>query len=163
MVDLAATCHCRRMVDQLRAAAVVVTVPALAIATAWWIGDLSETLAAPDFMVRPMELSAGTTRAVGLVATALCISGLASAVQLTRSGGRGRRLVAVLLPLFALAAYLGLGYRITTAGVTGANIGGGLFVFSSFVVVPIAIGASVAIWWVTRQREVDPRHSRRRR
>ena len=159
MVDSAATCDCARMVDQLRATALFVSVPALAIATAWWIGDLSETLVDPDFMFRPMDLSPGTSRAVGLVATAICIAGLVAAVQLTRSDGGGRRLVAVLLPLLALAAYLGLGYRITTAGVTGANIGGGLFMLTSFVVLPLAIGASVAIWWVTRQREVDPGRS----
>ena len=159
MVDAAAACDCRRMVDRLRAAATIVAVPALAVATAWCIGDLSETFVDPDFFFRPVELSPGTSRAVGLVATALCASGLVSAVQLTRSGGTGRRLVAALVPLWALAAYVGLGYRITTAGVTGANIGGGLFLLSSFVVVPVAIGASVASWWVTRKREVDTRHS----
>jgi hypothetical protein len=52
--------------------------------------------------------------------------------------------------------YLGLGYRIVTAGVIGANIGGGLFVLTSFVVVPVAIGSSVAVWWGTRRRVVGP-------
>ncbi len=82
--------------------------------------------------------------------------GLAAAVQLTRSGGCGRRVVAVLVPWWVLAVYLGLGYRILTAGVIGANIGGGLFVLTSFVVVPVAVVSSVAVWWVTRNRVVDP-------
>jgi hypothetical protein len=159
MVDAAAICDCARMVDQLRVAAVCVSVPALAMATAWWIGDLSESLVDPDFMFRPVDLSPGASRALGLTATAICIAGLVSGVQLARSGGRGRRLVAVLVPLWALAAYLGFGYRITTAGVTGANIGGGLFMLTSFVVLPLAAGATVAIWWVTRPREVDSRRS----
>jgi hypothetical protein len=62
----------------------------------------------------------------------------------------------VLVPWWVLAVYLGLGYRIVTAGVIGANIGGGLFVLTSFVVVPFAIGSSVAVWWATRRRVVGP-------
>jgi hypothetical protein len=62
----------------------------------------------------------------------------------------------VLVPWWVLAVYLGLGYRIVTAGVIGANIGGGLFVLTSFVVVPVAIGSSVAVWWGTRRRVVGP-------
>lgn len=144
------------MVDRLRAAAVFVSVPALAIATAWWIGDLSSTLDDPDYMLRPIDLSSETSWAVGFVATAACLVGAAAAVLLTRSGCCGRRLVAVLVPWWVLAVYLGLGYRIVTAGVIGANIGGGLFVLTSFVVVPFAIGSSVAVWWATRRRVVGP-------
>jgi hypothetical protein len=156
MVNAAAISDRARMVDQLRAVAVFASVPSLAIATAWWLGDLSETIDDPDYLVRPIGLSPEASLAVGFVATAACIAGLAAAVQLTRSGGCGRRAVVVLVPWWVLAVYLGLGYRIMTAGVIGANIGGGLFVLTSFVVVPVAIGSSVAVWWATRRRVAGP-------
>ena len=145
------------MTDRLRPAAVFASVPALVVAAAWWIGDLSEDVPDPDFMFRPIELPSKVSLAVGLIATAVCVVGVVAGVLLTRSGGPGRRTVVVLVPWLVLAMYLGYGYRVTTAGVSGANIGGGLFVMATFIAVPVAVGASVAVWRTTRQRTVDHR------
>jgi uncharacterized membrane protein YhaH (DUF805 family) len=62
------------------------------------------------------------------------------------------------LPLVAVGAFAGLGYRVMTAAVDGANIGAGfVIVFGPFLVVP-ALGFSARRWRaLSRQSGHDPR------
>jgi hypothetical protein len=54
-----------------------------------------------------------------------------------------RRWLWVLVPLACSASYAGYTYNVTTAPVSGANIGGGLLMLFSFVFIPAMLGISI--------------------
>ncbi|WP_143676326.1 hypothetical protein [Streptomyces sp. TLI_146] len=112
-------------------AAAVVLVAAVPVATWWLTGQQNAQGFAPselDYAVRPLALGPGLETALGAVALAL--AGV-SAGALLRASWQERfdpRWWQVVLPLLAAGMLLGVGWRILTAGVIGANIGAGFVV-----------------------------------
>ncbi|MEO7745842.1 MAG: hypothetical protein ABIV05_06390 [Actinomycetota bacterium] len=115
-------------VVRLAGLCLVVAVPVL---TWWLVGDLSTVSLAedPDYALRPLPVNPTTERAVGIASLALAVGAVAVLTWATRRRALDRRWVKVLVLLVAAGGVVGLGWRILTAGVIGANIGAGLFVF----------------------------------
>jgi hypothetical protein len=123
-------------------AAVVAGLVALPLATAWVVGDQSSPGFAEyelDYIYRPFEFSP----ALGWASVAIVLaSGILSALAF-RQGVLRRAWLPVVLMLAGLGVVLGYGFRVVTAGVIGANIGGamlllfGLPVLAVYVVVII--------------------------
>jgi len=114
----------------------------------WWLTGpvargvpLSED---PDYFVRPPHLDPALIRTVGIVSTSLCVIGLAIALRASWTGLLRGRWWAVIGPLLLAGAVLGLGERVLTAPVIGANIGAGFGIVAG---VPVVL-ASVA-WAVS--------------
>lgn len=116
---------------QLATAAAVLIVVAVPVVTWWLIGDQSTTSAEnADYVVQPsFRLSNKTTRALGI--GALVVSVAAAAWLIGASASHSFDLIwwSIVGPLLLLGILLALGWRVFTAGVVGANIGAGLFVF----------------------------------
>lgn len=117
---------------------------------AWWlIGDLSSVGFAPDeldYMVRApefLERHAAAAGVVGAVLTGACAAMLG---WLYIRGHIERRWPAVVAEVAVLGVLAGGAARIVTAGVIGANIGGGLVV----LIVPAGI---FALRWVIRSNQ----------
>jgi hypothetical protein len=133
--------------SQLAVAAAIVLVLAVTIVTWWQIGDQSSTTPDnADYVIRPpFRLSAAAERAVGTSSAAL---GIVAALWLIwASLGHGFRPAwwSVAGPLLLLGMLLGTGWRVFSAGVIGANIGAGLFVF---VAGPVIV--AVLAWVIFR-------------
>jgi hypothetical protein len=124
-------------------AVVVLASPVLA----WFaVGDTSEAVPNPDYMFRPPSLS--TTQELALGATAFALGAAAAVVVVSalRSGVVALGELAPAVPLLLAGAFLGLAARIVTAGVSGANIGGGLVIlFGPFVLLALVVW-SVILW-----------------
>jgi hypothetical protein len=97
---------------------------------AWWLtGDLSEPLppgTAPDHLIRPPSMDPPVERVVGLGSVAVAGGTLALLLRASRYRWFDRRWWAALLPAMGVGALAGLGCRVATAAVIGANIGAGL-------------------------------------
>lgn len=96
---------------------------------AWWvIGDQSETHTNPDYLFRAPDLDPGAVRIVGLVAVLIVAVCVGSFVSWTRRRLVPRSWWSVEGPALFAGFATGYGLRIITAGVSGANIGGGLVI-----------------------------------
>jgi hypothetical protein len=62
----------------------------------------------------------------------------------------------VLVPLLVAGAFCGAGWRVITAGVVGANIGGGLLLVSGVPIVVTLIGVAVVVAWSLRRQRRHP-------
>ncbi|HEV8649751.1 MAG TPA: hypothetical protein VG276_10190 [Actinomycetes bacterium] len=142
------------------AAAAVALVVAMPVATWWLVGDQTDPdfkrrLQAdgdpairagldPDYMFRPFDIAPATERAVGVVAVVLVV---AAVIVLTLASLTGRLHVGwwgVLGVLSLVGAGCGSGWRVMTAAVSGANIGGGIVLMLGG---PIGLGlVGVALW-----------------
>jgi len=150
---------------------VVVGVGVVAVAPlTWWVaGAIPDEIPVDrrryaDYAVRPPSLSESQTLAIGLVSLVAVLGGLAVLIDGVGSGRIRREWLGVLAPCAAVAAYLGVGYRIATMAVHGANIGFGLMVLGSFAVVPVLGGiALVRAWHLTTDRARSKRGRGRRR
>lgn len=126
--------------------AAVTTSTVLSAVLAWWlVGDLSYTGSAGeqglDRLAAP-PITEGTALVLGAV----------SAVLLPLVLLVAWRLRSVLLPAVVLGVLVGAAGRVITAGVIGANIGGGMVLLASpFVLVPLVI------WMAVRWRAVAVR------
>ena len=130
---------------------------ALVVATpvvTWWVsGDLSEGVHDPDYMVRPLPLSRVAETAIGTTAAAIALAALVVVVRSARRHEVDRRWLAVLGPLVAAGVVCGFGWRVVTAGVIGANIGGGMvMLFAPWVVLGLVIAAAVQGYGLCRER-----------
>lgn len=120
--------------------------------TFFWVGDLSEAIEPryADYLWRPWAFLSEHETVVGVVSVVVFLVAGAALVAARRAGRMPAPLLAQVIVLTLFAAWLGLGYRVLTAGVTGANIGGGgvllltpVFALLSVVlVVVLAIRAS---------------------
>jgi hypothetical protein len=113
----------------LPAATLVVAVP-VAVWGLWGQQDAAGFRPSElDYAYRPPRLPAGLDTWLGIAALLVMVVAGAVLVQATRR----RRLAAhwwgVLVPLMLAGAAVGVGERVLTAGVIGANIGAGLAVF----------------------------------
>ncbi len=119
------------------------------VVTWWTIGDMSTTKTQrPDYLLRPLMLSETAELLVGITATAAMLGSFISLVGLWR-----RRLirwvdVGIVLPLLVIGVVLGVTYRVITAGVIGANIGGALMImlFDPAIIICMLILSAAQCW-----------------
>jgi hypothetical protein len=111
---------------------------------AWWlIGDLSESPGTDYFMLRPLTLKLGSERISGALASVVAVVGLA--LVLRARWGRTALSVWDRALLLTLGAEVGAAfvYRVFTAGVRGANIGGGLLLLMGVPVVAFMLALAI--------------------
>jgi len=132
VVSGAATGHyalVRTAPERVLLSGVVVAITAAGF-TAWLVGDLSEIDygGGLDYMVQPLPISAATMTGLGVVSLALYVAVTVFLGWSWPSASQRMSLPQwVLLPT-TVGVIVGVGYRVITAGVIGANIGGGLIV-----------------------------------
>ncbi|MEU4691581.1 hypothetical protein [Actinoplanes sp. NPDC023714] len=108
----------------------------------WWIvGDQTDPEAASlgvplDYALRPLPLSTGQERLIGIAATVLLIAAVAVMIAAVVRRRADPLWLLLLLPLSLAAAIAGACHRIFTAGTIGANIGAGLV---TFFVIPVGV------------------------
>ncbi len=101
----------------------------------------------PDYMFRPLPLTGGQELAI--TAAALTIS--AAAIVFSTVAYRRRLLgtadLRVALPVVLAGAYSGIAWRMMTAAVIGANIGGGMALMFAVIFLPaMVIWFGVELW-----------------
>ncbi|MFD9567050.1 hypothetical protein [Streptomyces sp. NPDC059994] len=128
------------------AGAAAVLIAAVPVAAWWLMGQQNVDGVAPaelDYAFRPLAIGPAQETALGAAALLLA---LCSAVFLLDASRRGRfdaRWWQVVLPLLAAGLLLGVGWRILTAGVIGANIGAGLALFLAGPTVTALVAGAV--------------------
>jgi hypothetical protein len=125
----------------LTVAAAMVLGAAVPVVTWWLIGDLSTTRPDnADYVIRPLvRVSPGAARVLGIVSLVLAIAAAAWLSWASLHSGVDLRWWSVAGPLLALGMLLGLGWRVFTSGVIGANIGAGLYaVFIGPIILALA-------------------------
>lgn len=130
-----------------RRLAICVAIATLPITTWWMVGDLSEGPYAQDYMFKAPTLARNHQLVVGIVATLLLlVSGgvLVAAVAHRRLSWVNVRPA---VPLLLAGAFSGWAARVMTARVSGANIGGGLFMLLGPLVL---LGAIAWSWYFAR-------------
>jgi hypothetical protein len=145
----------------MAAVALVVAVP---VATWWLVGDQTDPdfkrrLQAdgdpairagydPDYMFRPFDIAPATERTVGVVGVVLMVAAVVVLVLAWLTGRLHKGWWGVLGVLSLVGAGCGYGWRVMTAAVSGANIGGGIVLVFG---VPIGLGlVGVALWGAWR-------------
>ena len=125
-------------------ALLVVLVPVVA----WWtVGDVSEDLRHPDHLFQPLSLSPAAETVIGVAASALAlVAGILAGIGARSGEVRPRELLGA-VPLVAAGAFLGLSHRVLTAGVGGANIGGGMVLLFGPVVLGALLLLAGVLWW----------------
>ncbi|MEV7346108.1 hypothetical protein [Streptomyces sp. NPDC093544] len=98
-----------------------------------------------DYAFQPLGIPEGLDTVLGV--TALLVAGVGATllVRASRSGGLDKHWWGVLAPLIMAGLLVGMGWRVMTAGVIGANIGAGLVVFFGGPVV-----AGLLLWALGR-------------
>jgi hypothetical protein len=118
------------------------------VATWWLVGDLSEGPGAsgrppPDYMFRPPRLSDTVETVLGVSAVLVAVSALVALAGATWQGAVELRRWRVLAPLMVAGIYCGFAWRVMTAAVHGANIGGGMLLMFGVVFVPAMVAIAV--------------------
>jgi hypothetical protein len=125
------------------------------VLTWWLVGDLSEPERAGglDYLFEPLPLS--STQENLIVGTAAVASVASAAVLILRLHRHQVRYVdvRVLVPLVLIGFYCGISWRTVTAGVHGANIGGGLALLALPLV--LLVGALWTVWWRPGKQPTD--------
>lgn len=120
------------------------------IAVARVVGETTITDVDPrfvEYVVRPPDIPVGVELALGSLSAVLVGAATAALAWSWSREPPEPGFLSVLLPLVALGAILGFGWRVMTAAVIGANIGAVLLVvFGSPVVLGLVIWAGVAAW-----------------
>ena len=128
------------------AVAIVLLVLVTPVVVWWIVGDVSEVSGpSADYLFRPPSVSAATETSLG-VASHLCA--VVSTAMLWRAHRRrpfGRRRVIAVGCLLLVGAIAGYGYRVLTAGVSGANIGGGLIILLGPVIIAGLLIAAIIL------------------
>ena len=126
--------------------AAVAVVLASPVVTWFAVGDTSENVADPDYMFRPPALSGAEELSLGGLAVGMALAGMAVLIlAVTRRVVTNRELLFA-LPLLFAGVFIGMGARIVTAGVIGANIGGGIVVLIGPFVVMGLVLLSAVLW-----------------
>jgi len=124
------------------AGAVVVAAP---FAVWSWVGDQSSPGTDLDYMAHPPVLSSGQESIVLIAATLALAVGVVVLVAAQAKGATRPPILALTAVAAAYTGAVGLGYRIVTAGVIGANIGGGLVLMAALPTTAVAALAVVLI------------------
>ncbi|WP_063764448.1 hypothetical protein [Streptomyces sp. NRRL S-481] len=98
-----------------------------------------------DYAYQPWGVGDGVAAVAGGVALVLAVAGAAALVRGARRGVLDPRWWGVLGPLVVVGLMAGVGLRILTAGVVGANIGAGLLIMLG---TPVA--AALVLWALGR-------------
>lgn len=98
-----------------------------------------------DYAFQPFGIPDGLDTVLGAIALVLAGVGATLLVRASRSGGMDKRWWGVLAPLVMAGVLVGVGWRVLTAGVIGANIGAGLVIFFGGPVV-----AGLLLWALGR-------------
>ncbi|GAA4568430.1 hypothetical protein GCM10023176_22820 [Micromonospora coerulea] len=126
----------------------LVLILATPVASWWLVGDLSEEVAEGvelDYGIPPLSLDPLGDGVVGVLACIAAIRALALLVSATSSRRLDSRWWLVLLPLVGAGVLVGFAWRVLTAGVIGANIGGGLtIIFGGPLLGVLLIAAAAA-------------------
>jgi hypothetical protein len=107
----------------------------------------------PDYLWRPWDALIEHERLIGGVA-AVVVSGSILALLLMRRHLGAWAMAPVLAATAAFAllgAWVGVGYRVVTAAVVGANIGGGMVILATPALVFVELVAAVV--WRSRRRQ----------
>jgi hypothetical protein len=122
---------------------------------AWWlIGDQSETNLRPrdelDYVSRAPAISGRVTAIVGAIALVIVVVGVVVHFIAAKRGLLDLRWLAVLATFLIAGFLLAAIGRAVTAGVVGANIGGGMAIVFGLPVVALLIGYAVvqATWLI---------------
>ena len=130
------------------AAAAGLLVLATPVATWWVTGDLSEPIPDPDYMVRPIRLPEGVELAAGIGSVVLGLASIAVLARLFQTRSLDRKWLPPIVFLVVAGAIVGWGWRVLTAGVGGANIGGGMvMLFGGPLVVVLIVAAVVTAFF----------------
>lgn len=113
--------------------AAIVLIATAPVVTWWVVGPQDEHVPGRnpddyDRLFEPVRLGAQAELTVGLIATALAVAALARLVTASMHGRFDPRWWFTIIGFAAIGAGIGFGYRIVTAGVIGANIGGGIMI-----------------------------------
>lgn len=138
---------------QLSAAVLVAAVPV----AAWGLMGQQNADELPsadlDYAFQPLNIPDGTAALIGAIALALAGVGAAMLVRASRRGSLDRRWWGVLAPLTVAGVIVGVGWRVLTAGVVGANIGAGLvIIFGGPVVAGLVLWALFRGVWLADHR-----------
>jgi hypothetical protein len=127
--------------------AAIVLILAVPVVTWWLVGDQSTTKPDnADYVVRPpFRMSKGVTRVVGAASLTLALAAAAWLIYASASASFDNRWWSVIGPMLLLGVLLGVGWRVFTAGVVGANIGAGIF---AFVAGPVIL--AIVAWVIFR-------------
>ena len=122
---------------QLAGAGLVAATPV----AAWWVvGDRSSRgFDDLDYMFRPLDLPLWVEMLAGAVAVAVVMFSLFALAEARLDGTQLRTLVL----LTVAGVIIGAGWRCVTAGVIGANIGGGMVLLLGLPLATGLIGAAV--------------------
>jgi len=120
--------------------AAVALIAAVPVATWWAVGDPSTDLPDPDYQIRPLDIGQTTEQIAGVIATVLAAAAVVALVGAGRAGRFDRRWWPVLVELVLAGALCGVGWRVLTAGVIGANIGAGLVLWVGAPMVAALVG-----------------------
>lgn len=138
----------------------VVLVLATPVAVWWMVGDLTTTeVPDPDYLIAPVPMPATVERLLGVSAVLLVLATAVALLGATRADRVPARWWGVLAPLLAAGALSGVGWRVVTAGVVGANIGGGAVLLGGPVIVLALVGVAAVVARPLRRRPGPPRPS----
>ncbi|WP_328413531.1 hypothetical protein OG542_23325 [Streptomyces violaceus] len=98
-----------------------------------------------DYAYQPWGIGDGAAAVIGGLALVLAGAGAAVLVRAARRGTLDRRWWGVLGPLVIVGLMAGVGWRILTAGVVGANIGAGML-----IILGTPVAAGLLLWAVGR-------------
>lgn len=98
-----------------------------------------------DYMVEPPSLTHTQESAIGALSVVLALASALVAAIAVRRGLLRLVETRFAVPLVLVGMYVGLCWRVMTAGVVGANIGGGLAMLSLPMV--FVVGAIWAVLW----------------
>lgn len=106
------------------------------VVTWWLVGDLSEDVTSPAYLIKPPDLADSTQNTIGATAGLIVVFAIASlAVAYSRRLFTRHELVAT-IPLLAIGVFVGFSLRVFTAGVSGANIGAGILILFGLGFIP---------------------------
>jgi len=118
---------------------------AVPVMTWWLVGDLSTVPPSsdPDYFIRPFRLSPALDWGLGWGSVLVAIVAALLLTWASLRHGLDSRWWSVLGPLLLIGVLVGVGWRVFTAGVIGANIGAGLFTFFAGPVIVVLLAWAV--------------------